>query len=464
MAWSGLSPDQKLKHEITRLYRLFKEVLHTSLRHKTIPASFPKCDIAIILSTSKPGWKQPMSELISRLSSRGVKCAYIEGGSLKFIENDKPPGDSQIKSGQFADLLYFGVGRFDNLLSLLISIVCYIAIAPYLLIMNSGMLKLVKNPVNFISQLYNSRKRLKLADATLKSIKPAIIITNGDHAKMSSEFVVSKYAKKSHRVWFYNEVAHKGFFPAVSDEIWVCNEKVSESLRAIPSIGLDKIITITGKAEVDFASNIGKQRYDSGNNFVGKMAASKAMLFLGQYAPGMPGNVEQITREVIRWLLFAAKQCPEWNIIYKSRPMHHGQAVPGLENVRDSNNFVIPEGEASFNDLLRSRQVKVVSSLHSLGLYVAAGVGKLALRLNVSNSVVPEPTIDNVAVQINSPEELVETLRNYNKNEIDPSLKENIDTLFPYRGQVMDRIEELCLERLRNVKGAKINDDHMLAG
>lgn len=446
--WTVMASKHAISDSLKILSFMVKHSIYTFIRHKKPTITLPECDVALVISSNKPGWQPAIDELSYRLKERGYTCAVIKGNTISIVGDVALNHEMEKSVELFSDITEYGGHRGENLYLLMKSNFIYLIMVIFILIRNYRLLNiLLKNPIVFVEQLFNSQKRNKLADAVLKCIRPKLIVTNGDHAQYSAEFAISKYAQSAHKVWLYNEVGNIGYLPIVSDELWVCNETQAEFMRQNIK-DKNKRIEVVGKLEIDFAMKADRAMTDEETRLNDAIKSNKALLFLSQYVSGMPIDVEPVTREVIRWLVEAAKALPDWYVIFKARPLHTNDVTPGLENTKDLSNFVAPVHDISFNRYLNWDNVKAVAAISSIGLYVAAGMGKHALKLNVSTSQLKESVIDDVAVGIDSPEELIQTLSDIGNGKMKMNVQLDNDPRYPFRGHSMDRIEKLCVERL----------------
>ena len=172
------------------------------------------------------------------------------------------------------------------------------------------------------------------------------------------------------------------------------------------------------------------------------------LLFLSEYIEGHLFNTFELTREALYWISLAAQKCPHWFFIFKSRPYHHQDSLPGFELIKDIPNIIVPGTFIEYRNYLNWPNLKAVAACGSSGLFTAAGKGICALRLIVSLQSKSIPIIDNVATRIDSPQELIQILHRLEKKEmILPIINTDI---FPNEGKVVEVMEKNCLERLNS--------------
>jgi hypothetical protein len=160
------------------------------------------------------------------------------------------------------------------------------------------------------------------------------------------------------------------------------------------------------------------------------------LIFLSQCLSADEPFFRTATEEALEWLNTVARQCPSWSFRIKTR----GPEDPLLGEIKGriqemSVSLVSPQ--TSFADLLRQPQVRAVASFSSSGLFVAAGMGKLAIRLRLPSWPVPMRLIDEVSCSVGSPEEWVRVLN-------EPDSEKSNGEAFPARHQALAAAATVC--------------------
>lgn len=310
--------------------------------------------------------------------------------------------------------------------------------------------KVLGNPLNVWYELLSSALRLKSATLLLHQLRPKLIITNGEHLRIASELLLSEAADNAHKIWFFNENPLPGLVPTLSDEVWVWNKSIVDAFEEIKPPNTSIKYEIIGKPEIDFALQTPQHRMSEEDTLREQAQGRRTLLFLSGYVDSKAHQLEELTRESLRWVAGAARLCPDWCFVFKARPGMQGLQVPGIELFADLPNCIIPESDISLRRFLSWDNLLVIAANSSTGLLVAAGVGKMALRLWASSLSEPLPVTDPASIPIHSLDALAETLLNFDAafSQYQRSLEDREEALFPYRGRSVQRMENLCLQRL----------------
>jgi len=437
-----------------------------------LPAEVPACDVLLSYTGNKPSSKPAMEALSLRLAGRGYRCALItKGGRARLISGGEDATESR-RGGEdaaesrrsnedgirstplpmFRQLFVRGVGRMSSLRIFFTSLRDTIFL--YRLLGKNRPLRqdVFQRPWNVWIGLLESAQRFEVVNWLLCRMRPRLIITTLAQSKIAAELHAAKEAKATYKVWFCNEPASHNSFPAFADEMWVWNQTVIDDFQ--PFIPADYPIRqeISGRAEIDFAMQTLEVLSGEEATFKQLTQGKRALLLLSEYVPGSSRiDAAPYTRQHVEWLAEVSRRCPDWWFIFKPR---HGVGAgdePGMELIRDLPNWIIPKTAIDFRHFLSWENLAAVAAGGSSGLFVAAGVGKMAIRLMTPSQPYSYPQMEAVSIGVLSPEELTETLRNFDqayaayKQQIEPQL----DVHFPYRGHVLDRMESLCLQHLK---------------
>jgi hypothetical protein len=246
-------------------------------------------------------------------------------------------------------------------------------------------------------------------------------------------------------------------FPIMVDEVWTWNQTFADWIRSVaPSYELPAL-AIVGSGEVDDA--LLHQRQESGNvTGLNDLSNGRpAFLFLST-GFGSAQGMGPISAEAARWMADAARRCPDWLFIYKTRPGRADNPIPGEKCFKGLTNVHISRGDRELREFLTWDKLAVVGALGSNGLYMAAGMGKLACRLLVSRRQRPNPVIDEIAIPVDSPDDLVSVLARVRPRATTSPDAAPLadDARFPYRGHVLDRMTSLALRHLQSGSHASV--------
>ncbi len=427
-------------------------VVETVIRDGISEPSLPICNVLLYYSTPKPNTKPAIEELASRLAQKGLRCVVATSNTMEIVSsgNDSPAKRERVV--EYPQLLIRGTGRWGSVRVLLSSVRDVLVLTALVWRRDSALFKRIfRNPLNVWYELLLSAHRLAIVHRLLRQLRPQLIIANGEHIPIAAEMLLSKEASKSKKIWFCNEyLTTPAMTPMLFDEVWVWNQEVINEARRILQPDTAIKFEVIGRAEIDFALQAPENCTDEEIEIRQRTHSKHVLLFVSEYIPNHGTRMGEVTEEALRWIAEAGRQCPDWQFVYKSRPLHHGEDTPGLELIEGLPNCIIPKSEISLRNFLSWDNLVIVTALSSSALLVAAGVGKMAFRLLVTSRFTPVPLVDQTAIPIHSPQQLIDILADFERNDLlyKEKLRPEQDILFPYRGQVIERMESLCLQHL----------------
>ena len=437
---------------------LVQWIMRTIILSSRAGHSVPECDVLLVHTTSKPSFKPAMDALTVRLARNGYRCILMNkswNGKMICQELDRENTDVTETSISFRRLFTRGTGRAQSLGVFLHAIREFFFLFRLLGEDRPLRREIFHKPLNAFVELLKGGYRMQIAGRLLDGMRPKIIITNLAQSKMAAEFHAAKEAKNSFKIWFCNEPAAASSVPAFADEIWVWNQVMVDDYKMHPYFPRDckSAFKIVGRAEIDHSLQpVGELSKEETAHR--KMTAGKPVfLLLSEYVPVVNPEEAIYTRQHIEWVAEASHQCPEWWFVFKPR---HGKGAgdePGLELIEGLPNWIIPQSSIDLRNFLNWENIVVAGSGGSTALLVAAGVGKMAVRLMVPGQSYSYPEMEAVSKGIYSSDELVRVLKDF--ESVYPAYQQEMqqkwDVYFPYRGQVVERMESLCVEHLERL-------------
>ncbi len=449
----ALAPKKGLKPKLRAALKIAKWWLEVCIRGRAEDVPLPACDVVLYYSSRKPSFQPAIDMLAERLSRRGIWCAVLCPSRMEIWSASSGSGSPNIQPvPAYKQLFQHGSSRLIGLKSLCQSFWIACVLFTIILLKRPGLLTSVfANPFGVWCDLLGSLLRFRAAQNLLRGLRPKMIVTSGEHVPFAAELLLCDEGTKTYRACFFNEHPTAAMLPILSNEVWVWNDLVSEVLRGISSMPSNASFSVVGNAQVDFALQHDEGDEARWQQLQGHGRFEHVVLFLSEYDGSEAVDTSRLMAESLHWLAHAARECSGWCFIYKARPFHFDKDVPGQDFFRRIPNFVLPDCELSLTDYLSWSKVRAVAACGSTGLFVAAGAGKVALRLLPSSTSVPLPVIDDVSFAVHSAEELVQALRRIELGNLTKPSR-YLDRAFPYRGCTLDRMESLCLERLSELQ------------
>lgn len=406
--------------------------------------SLPPCDALLFHASDKPS-AQPATDLLAeRLTRKGFRCAVVSPSAIRVsVAGEDGDGSDGLAHDQWTRS---GLGRLRALALLIGSVRATVVLLALLWRRDRQVTSFVLDHLFEVWRLLLASSSLTYAvDRLVNRLSPRLLIVNENRVPLASELLLSPASKGAHKVFFCNELPLVTQEPFLADEVWVWNQTVADSFRRVATDGTAPTFSVVGNAESDLAVAVPLD--GEGASEVRRQAERRpVLLFLSQYLSRNRLNLEDLTKEAVEWLYHAARERPDWYFVFKTRPSHHQVTAPWLERFSELENAAISRDEATFAEFLGWDNLAAVASFRSTGLYVAASLGKPALRFLVSSAQPPIPVIDEIATAVHSPGELVDVIAGLDVRGGGSSMAE--DKRFPYRGATLNRMESLSLERL----------------
>jgi len=216
--------------------------------------------------------------------------------------------------------------------------------------------------------------------------------------------------------------------PLLSDRVLVWNERAIRWYKMFAPAGSRPTFEIVGNPELDEI----RTRTPSG-------PGACQVVFLSQCDTADEWWADDSASESILWLLHVARACPE--IVFQVKRRRFNDLLPHyLSNESRPVNVELVPPQVTLTEMLARPEVGGAIAYSSSGLLVAAGMGKLAIRLCVAHQGSTVPLVDEIAHLAHSPEELARLLRLWlNRGPFPVS-----DTIFPHLGNSAARMIEIC--------------------
>jgi hypothetical protein len=292
-----------------------------------------------------------------------------------------------------------------------------------------------------------SHVRLVEANKFLYLTGVRLLLTHIEKIPLANELVMTSKLKNIYSIFYCCEHPDALLVPILSNEVWVWNQSIANSVAQEMSNVTNRNlpeIKVVGHHESDMILERMKSSTDL--DFPNYLRREKIFIFISEYVKNKTWQRGPPTKICVEWLSMAAKALPEWLFVFKGRPYQSLADVPGFESPQElPPNLILYQGTLSLGDILSSGAVTAAGALGSLGLFAAAQSGIPAFRFKVTEVNMPMQFLDELAVTINNPKELVCHL-----NEIEIGAdKPNSKLLnLPYRGKSLDQMETLAWKYL----------------
>jgi len=260
--------------------------------------------------------------------------------------------------------------------------------------------------------------------------------------------------ERVHKVGLMHGFADPHEMPVRVDEFWVWNQTVARLQKELCfAYGADPTILTLGSAELENA-----KAFSPPIPPLDLPRSGLNVLFLSQAVPIGPFGREG--RRAFDWIVSASARLPEVNFLIKCRPNGDRDLMSGY--LRDlpsgpPKNLVLLPPDTSFHALLDDSRIPIVTSVSSTGLYVAAGLGKVTLQLDVDPEGVHHEVLEEVYTPVGSPDEFIAFVDEYSKHPEHARKRAEATAAdprrFPCSGQtyalMVKRVEELLQAALR---------------
>lgn len=415
----------------------------------------PVCDVILFGSSRKPSVQPGTDLLAERLARRGYSCAVIDGlNSLTLWRTPKESGErvEQAVIDSFPDAMRSGVGRAESVCVALRTCSLWALLRIYSIAVGGGLRQVVlSNRYKIWTMLMASAHRRRVFARLLASARPRFVLVNNERVAPACELLMSASARSCKRVLFCNEIICEMLNPVLSDDVWVWNSVAERDLVSAVE-GLRATVHQIGSVEAECV-RIRQPVSPPAEKLRSQIGDRHVLVFLSQYP--MYSFVDDLDtgiaeRIVAEWLVCAAMACPEWHFVFKTRPYHHRAQPEWFALMESTSAITISRGDLEFSDLLQWSNVRVVGSLLSTGLYVAACEGRKALRFMVLPQQGSVPVVDSVSQQVHGVEELISALHACLAFPAEDrctarSDEEGCHDLYPWLGRSVSRMEQLTM-------------------
>jgi len=420
-------------------------------------------------SSDKESLQPTIDRLAQRLASKGVRCAVAwSSRRLRLWEPDPSAreGYRMTPIEGFQTRMGYPTSRGEGWWLVAGALIASVVLLTLLRrrVPEAGD-ALARDPERVWMGLTTSALRRRAWERVLRMMRPKVIVSNGAHAAVAAELLLARSARSAHRVTLYNELPFPlHAVPSLADEMWVWNQTVADSVSSLLKDGDRPRFTVTGSCEVGVAMSWHEAPSMAARALRDAAAGRPVLVYLSSYSGAKGGSSVEAEQTASRWLAEAARGHPEWYIVVKTRPFRHREDLPGQELLRGLDNVVFSRGDVSYREFLTWDDVLVVGSYYSVGLYVAAGLGKRAVRFHLFKETIRFSLLDQVCVNVSSADELVDQLRGTAESldRKDETLESCGNDSFPFRRSALDQMERRCLAALmghRNMSGRRGEDD-----
>jgi hypothetical protein len=434
-------------HSLTSLLKKFRRFHHwifSKGNRSTLAEVFGKIgrkDVIIAFSSPKPSWYPALQDLGQSLSLLNIPTYILNRSKVEYKNSQKNISLDLFENDVFSK---FGIFKKLSIISasfaatLLTTLSCAFSGSPW---------SILKNIPFFFFEFVESYNRIHVAELLIKCSGCRVVITNGEHLPICSELMYAANRLGKYPVWFYNEWPTSAFVPSLSREVWTWNRVTASAIRSVLPTPNRIRVEEVGRAEAEYSSHIYRNSsIDEDLNWIQQSQHHGAILLL-DYTGNPDIEDKNDTYKMLVFIYEAARKSPKWRFLLKPRPFKNKTRIPGEELVAGSGNCRILRNEGALGPFLALDTVKVVAGCTSSGLFTAACVGKYSVRLMISAVNHPLPYIDTIAIQVDTVDGFLRILTQIEAGELSSPHRENKD-LFPYRGQVMQRMRHLAVQRL----------------
>lgn len=296
--------------------------------------------------------------------------------------------------------------------------------------------RILKNKWRLLLEIILAEHRALISKNILEKTNPKVLFTNGEQTDFGSALTIQAKKQQIHTIWFFNEWPTAQQLPVISDEIFVWNQTVEESLgKLIANNNFKPQVTIIGNAQLD---DIDKALALENSN--DSSLPVKSVAFLSEFIPQYASRSGTLHRSSVELLCAAAKTTPSFAFCIKGRPNKDPSKIFELCDGIDTSAIELIPGDVTITDLLTSDKVHAIVANSSSGLLLAAASGKRAFRLVNPENFYSIETLDIVVDSVSNASDLISALKAPRST---PSSE-----YFPFRGSVRRRVVELLDEKL----------------
>lgn len=439
---------QGFRYALRQYYNDFRTLFGFLFGEKAKNISLPNSAVLLFASTNKPSWMPAIEKLAESLALRDFNCAVLTLDDMKICRKRQRIERLEVCDESVPEYLQWIYCRlpYENVISLI-----YRSFSATLLLLKAAIndrplfFYLLCNLFHTWIELFMSLHRFYALNQVLEQCSPKFILVNHERLPIAAELLLLKKPENVHTVLFTNEWPTIELLPLLSKEVWVWNERIASGLKNIlPKSNLPKI-NIIGITELDYINEL-LEASCGYENLKHKVEDKPTILFLSQAVPNRVNSM--VTEKMLSWLEEAAILCKDWYFIYKSRPGREDSGINGLIRLSRLPNFFISDKELTLKHLLKLDNIKIVCALNSSGLVIATGMGKLACRFVVSDSIMEYPFLNEITMPVHSATRLIDLLQRCSQDDFSKmDIGDEIE-IFPYRGETIKRMEHLCLQHL----------------
>lgn len=402
---------------------------------------YGKCDVLIYCSSNKPNVYPALFQLAKCLSSAGVSTLYWGPKRFDWF-NSLQTSTSSLRPTLHRDYnIWRKAAFFDLPASLWHTGWVYLKTVRANTVLAK---RLRSNPRRLLAEIVLARHAEHTIGRWLKHLKPSLIITNGEQTPVGVGLTAAAKIAAIRTVWFFNEWPTAQQLPVLSDELWVWNDIVAQSMKTLQPAEFSRPqIEVIGLAQLDCM----EEQAECGVVKPVALPRERYLLYLSEHIPVYAHNNHHATERSLAWLADTARRTPQWNFLIKLRPYHTDAPLPGESHLEGLDNITILRDNVSIAELLATKSIRAFAALSSSGLLLAAATGRQAFRLAVTGEPYPIEPLDNAVQRINSADALCDALAM-------PTPEIN-NSVVPYRGQVLKRMCSLCMQRIVSMQIAK---------
>ncbi|MGE0392425.1 MAG: hypothetical protein AB7P67_02535 [Vicinamibacterales bacterium] len=409
----------------------------------------PSVDVVIFCSNFKPSYWPALGQLADNLADAGYAVALILRTTIE-IRTRGAKGRTVVQAvskapyGRLRTLAFSeGQGRKNVWRGIRAAARLFVRG----LLRDPAVARLVaRNPAAIVSHLTMSAHRFDVARLLLDRLQPRLLVVNIERTPLGAELVQSPARRGALRVQICNEPPRHIIVPFLSEEVWVWNQLAADLVEAVAPRSRTVVI---GSNEVDVALQPPDPPGDAERALRDAAAGRPTLLLLSEYFPDaiFDAHERPLIIEELRWLAEAARAHPGWFFIY--RPRNERTAPPGWAQVEHLPNVTTSSPEIGYRQFLAWDNLLAVGAVGSSGLFAAAGTGKTAIRLKVTDNRYCWPVIEQVSVTVHSPAELVNAIGRIDTTRSTREVAPELASSFPFRGCTLQRMTDLCLDRLK---------------
>lgn len=293
---------------------------------------------------------------------------------------------------------------------------------------------LLADPFGVWLALARSALRLRAAHFLVEALGVRRILVTHERFSPGADLLLSRAGSRVATMLYLHAPPVTYEHPVLAKEVFVWNESTRADLvRHFDGRSATPTVHPVGNWELDHVLEHPRRAPVAGGG--------PALLFLSQCVGADDVTSREATAEALGWIARAATEHPDWTFLLKER--HYDDELRSLVTAGPLStlpNVVLLPASESYARLLACPSVRAVAAYSSSGLFVAAGAGKLALRLMVRHAKRPLSVVDDVVTRVASADELCRALDA--RPAVDAEAPEAFGPTPP--GRALDRIAAHC--------------------